>query len=97
MGLAATPFLAKSVSDYGAEGSPDSRLRADDSGGTVADFHGLPRFSRLPIVKWECSARSIRCQCGVSLEKEFRGELKKARRIGADNVAKRGAVYVAVH
>jgi hypothetical protein len=42
--LVATPSLAKSVSFYRYGDVPDFRLvaAADHSGGTVADFHGLP-------------------------------------------------------
>jgi hypothetical protein len=44
MGRNATPFLAKSAGTNGLGGCPDLRRFADHSGGTVADFHGLPRF-----------------------------------------------------
>jgi hypothetical protein len=42
----ATPSLAKSVSFYQPGDVPDFRLiaAADHSGGTVADFHGLPIY-----------------------------------------------------
>jgi hypothetical protein len=47
----AKPFLAKGEGCGGLRGCPDLRLFADHSGGTVADFHGLPRFPNLLIVK----------------------------------------------
>jgi hypothetical protein len=43
----AAPFLAKGASNRGLGGCPDSRRFADHSGGTVADFHGLPHFPNL--------------------------------------------------
>src|SRR5262249_36611195 len=41
------PFLAKSTGVFGVGGCPDLRHFADYSGGTVADFHGLPLFPNL--------------------------------------------------
>jgi hypothetical protein len=47
----AKPFLAKGEGCGGLRGCPDLRRFADHSGGTVADFHGLPHFPNLLIVK----------------------------------------------
>ncbi len=66
MGLGATPFLAKSVSDCSAEGVLTDGLEADHSGGTAADSHGLPRFTRLLIVDSQSSAPRNWCQLGVN-------------------------------
>ena len=62
MGRAAAPFLAKGASKGGVGGCPDLRHFADHSGGTVADFHDLPRFPNLQIVEWESKSMSGWCQ-----------------------------------
>jgi hypothetical protein len=45
------PFLAKGKVCGGLRGCPDLRRFADHSGGTVADFHGLPHFPNVLNVK----------------------------------------------
>ena len=75
MGLNATPFLAKSASTKGLGRCPDLRRFADHSGGTVADFHGLPRFPCLLNVGRQFMSRVTRCQLG-SLQSGDSGKKK---------------------
>ncbi len=58
MGRNATLFLAKSVSDDGLRGCPDLRRFAAHSGGTVADFHGLPHFPNLKVLSEQSLSRA---------------------------------------
>jgi hypothetical protein len=58
----ASLFLAKSAG-YGALGGcPDFRRFADHSGGTVAEFHGLPRIPSALNVEPQSMLRHLRCQ-----------------------------------
>src|SRR5713226_6506519 len=71
--LVATPSLAKSVSFYRYGDVPDFRLvvGADHSGGTVADFHGLPicpcQLNCSPGVYAAPASESNNCPCPVLL------------------------------
>src|SRR5215467_8320427 len=46
--------------------------RADHSGGTAADSHGLPRFPGCQL-KFQCKPRAEECQCGCSKPCSIRG------------------------
>jgi hypothetical protein len=82
MGRTATLFLAKSGGYRGMRGCPDLRRCADHSGGTVADSHGLPRFSCLLIIERKCMLQRVRCQPERPMfPKNMRGGVSCARSI----------------